>query len=101
MWENNSPYNYEDVFDGFVFYKPVEEHNLVSGFDGLIPKDSEDEFFRRLIINLKYNENNSLLKEIENKDFRIKVLKELNSKRELKYPSIETLIETRDKYLND
>jgi hypothetical protein len=50
---------------------------------------------------LKYNENNSLLKEIENKDFRIKVLKELNSKRELKYPSIETLIETRNKYLND
>ncbi len=101
MWENNSKYKYEDTFDSFVFYKPVEEHNLVPGFDGLIPKDSEEEFFRRFEINLKYNENNSLLKKLENIDFRIKVLKELNTKRELKYPSFETLIETRDKYLND
>jgi hypothetical protein len=101
MWENNSQYKYEDAFDSFVFYKPVEEHNLVPGFDGLIPKDSEEEFFRRFEINLKYNENNSLLKKLENIDFRIKVLKELNTKRELKYPSFETLLETRDKYLND
>lgn len=101
MWENNSQYKYEDAFDSFVFYKPVEEHNLVPGFDGLIPKDSEEEFFRRFEINLRYNENNTLLKKLENIDFRIKVLKELNTKRELKYPSFETLIETRDKYLND
>ncbi len=101
MWENNSQYKYEDAFDSFVFYKPIEEHNLVPGFEGLIPKDSEEEFFRRFEINLKYNENNSLLKKLENTDFRIKVLKELNTKRELKYPSFETLIETRDKYLND
>ena len=101
MWENNSQYKYEDAFDSFVFYKPVEEHNLVPGFDGLIPKDSEEEFFRRFEINLRYNVNNTLLKKLENIDFRIKVLKELNTKRELKYPSFETLIETRDKYLND
>jgi len=101
MWENNSQYKYEDAFDSFVFYKPVEEHNLVPGFDGLIPKDSEEEFFRRFEINLRYNENTSLLKKLENIDFRIKVLKELNTKRKLKYPSFETLIETRDKYLND
>ncbi len=101
MWEDNSQYKYEDVFDSFVFYKPFEEHNLVPGFDGLIPKDSEEEFIRRFEINLKYNENNSLLKKLENIDFRIKVLKELNTKRELKYPSLETLIEIRDKYLND
>lgn len=101
MWENNSQYKYEDTFDGFVFYKPIEEYNLVSYFDGLIPKDSKKEFFRRFEISLKYQENKSLLKKLESKDFRKKVFKEFNTKRESKYPNLKSLIETRDKYLND
>lgn len=101
MWEINTQYKYEDAFDGFVYYKPIEEQNLVVGFDGLIPKKSEEEFIRRFEINLKYQEKTSLLKKLEDKDFRLKVLKELNTKRELKHPSIEALIETRSKYLND
>ena len=101
MWEIKSKHKYENVFDGFVFYKPIEEYNLVSGFDGLIPKDSEEEFFRRFEINLKYNENYSLLKKMEDTNFRKSVLKELNTKREIKYPNLESLEETRDQYLID
>jgi hypothetical protein len=36
MWDINSGYTYEEAFEGFVFYKSIEEYNLVSGFDGLI-----------------------------------------------------------------
>ncbi len=101
MWGKNTQYKYEDAFDGFVFYRPIEEYNLVSGFDGLITKDFEKEFIRRFEINLKYKENYSLLKKLENKDFRKKLIKQFNTKRELKYPNLETLIESRDKYLNE
>ncbi len=101
MWEINTQYKYEDAFDGFVFYKPIEEFNLVPGFDGLIPKEAEEEYIRRLEINLKYNEDSSRLKKLKNLDYRESVLKELNTHRELKHPNLEILIETRDKYLNE
>jgi hypothetical protein len=101
MWDINSGYTYEEAFEGFVFYKSVEEYNLVSGFDGLISKDFEDEFIRRYRINLKYNGNATLLKKLENEDFRKLIFKELNTKREIKYPDLKKLTETRDKYLTD
>lgn len=101
MWPFSSTFKYKDAFDGFVFYRPIEEQKLVLGFSGLIPKDFEEEFLRRFEIHQKYNENTSLLKKLENIDFRQAVIKELNTKRVKKHPNIETLIETRDKYLND
>jgi len=101
MWPYHSAFKYEDAFDGLVFYRPIEEQNLVLGFKGLIPKDFEEEFFRRFKINQKYNENISLLKKLENNDFRKAVIKELNTKRVKRHPNIDSLIETRDKYLNN
>nr|WP_292968891.1 hypothetical protein [Allomuricauda sp.] len=90
---------YSDVFDGFVFYEPIENHDLIEFYDGLVSKDFEKEFFRRYKIQMEYFENNSTVKKLENKDFRIKVLKELNTKRYRKYPNFEHLIESRNKYL--
>ncbi|PKP44492.1 MAG: hypothetical protein CVT95_10985 [Bacteroidetes bacterium HGW-Bacteroidetes-12] len=101
MWPNHVIYTYENAFDGFVFYRPIEEQKLVLGFPGLIPKDFEEEFMRRFEINQKYNENTSLLKKLENIEFRQAVIKELNTKRVKNHPNLDVLIETRDKYLND
>jgi len=101
MWPNHIIYTYQNAFDGFVFYRPIEEQKLVLGFPGLIPKDFEEEFLRRFEINQKYNENTSLLKELENIEFKQSVIKELNTKRVKKHPNLDILIETRDKYLND
>lgn len=101
MWPNNVTYTYKNAFDGFVFYRPIEEQKLVLGFPGLIPKDFEEEFLRRFEINQKYNENTSLLKKLENIEFRQAVINELNTKRVKKHPNIKSLIKIRDKYLND
>ena len=101
IWNINSLNKYEDTFDGFVFYKPIEEYNLVSYFDGVIPKGLEEEFFRRFKIQLEYQDNLSVIKKLDNADFRKKVLKEFTTRRERKYPNIKELIETRDNYLNN
>lgn len=99
IWNNNSLNKFEDTFDGLVFYKPIEEYNLVSYFEGLIPKELEDEFFRRFKIQLEYQENLSLIEKLDNADFREKILKEFTTMRERKYPNIKALVEKRDNYL--
>lgn len=101
MWKGEPNLKYKDVFDGFVFYKPIEDHNLIDYFKGLISKDFEEEFFRRYKIESEYYGDTSRIKKIENRDFREKVLKELNTKRERKYQDFDFLIKSRDQYLND
>jgi len=99
IWNVNSRNNYKDAFDGFVFYKPIEEYNLVSYFNGLIPKEMEEEFFRRFKIQLEYQENKSLIEKLKDDEFRNKILKEFTTRRENKYPNLEQLINDRNKYL--
>lgn len=41
---------YEDVFDGFVFYRPLSEHRLVSGIPGMFDDGFEAEAKRRLAV---------------------------------------------------
>lgn len=101
MWDGKTDAKYKDVFDGFVFYKPIEEYNFVNGFKGLIPKEAEEEFIRRSKLNFKYNEDSIMLKKLENQEFRNLVIKEMNTKRESTYPNLKQLIEERDKYFND
>jgi len=91
--------SYSAVFDGFVFYKAIEKHDLIDYHNGLISKDFEKEFFRRLIIQLEYFDNTAMLKKLEEQSFRDKVLIEWNTKRIRKYRDFEYLIESRDKYL--
>lgn len=92
---------YKEVFDGFVFYKPIEQHDLVDVYNGLISKDFEEEFLRRYIIQLEYYKNSSMLEKLKDETFREKVLIEWNTKRIRKYRDFEYLIESRDKYLNE
>lgn len=97
--KNNA--KYKDVFDGFVFYKSIENQNLIEFYNGLVSKDFEQEFFRRYKIQLQYFEDSSRVKRLENKEFRETILKKLNTTRERKYPNFEHLIDSRDAYLKD
>ncbi len=101
MWNGMVDIKYKDVFDGFVFYKPIEEHDLIDNFNGMISKDFEKEMFRRLKIQSEYFENSSLLEKLEDINFRENLVKEWNTKKSQKYPNFEHLLESRDKYLID
>ena len=101
MWNGMENIKYKDVFDGFVFYKPIEKHNLIDNFNGMISKDFEKEMFRRLKIQSEYFENTSLLEKLDDKDFRESFVKEWNTKKFKKYPNLEHLLESRDEYLID
>ena len=54
LWNGMKDIKYKDVFDGFVFYKAIEDHNIEEYYDGLISKDFEEECFRRYKIQLEY-----------------------------------------------
>ncbi|APY11222.1 hypothetical protein J1D01_01990 [Seonamhaeicola sp. NFXS20] len=101
MWNGMEEVKYNDVFDGFVFYKPIEKHKLIDNFNGMISKDFEEEMFRRLKIQSEYFENNTFLEKLEDEDFKENFVKELNTKKIKKYPTFEKLLESRDKHLND
>jgi len=92
---------YKDVFDGFVFYKTIEDHKLIDYYNGLISKEFEEEYFRRYKIFLEYIEDSSRAAKLENPDYREAVLKELNTKRVRKYMDFEQLLKRRDSYLNN
>lgn len=101
LWPVASSYTYEDTFDGFVFYRPIEDYQLVSYFDGFIPKEREEEFFRRFRIHLAYQEDTVTLEKLKDADFRKAVLIEMNTKKVRRYPNIEELIGVRDDFLKD
>ncbi|MBD0852073.1 hypothetical protein [Maribacter arenosus] len=101
IWNVDATHTYEETFDGFVFYKPIEAYQLVSYFDGLIPKEMEEEFFRRFKIQLEYQNNTALLEKLNTTDFRERILKEVNTRREDKYPNLAQLITDRDNYLKE
>jgi len=52
--KNNDLFCYKDIFTGFVFYKPIEQHQLSTGVNGIIDDDFKLEFLRRINI---YNGN--------------------------------------------
>ena len=92
---------YNDVFDGFVFYKNIENHDLIDCYEGLISKDFEKEFLRRYTIFFKYMENERILKKLESKESIEKIIKELNTKRYRKYRNFDFLLKSRNKYLTN
>jgi hypothetical protein len=48
--KNNDLFCYKDIFKGFVFYKPIEQHRLSEGVNGIIDDDFREEFLRRMKI---------------------------------------------------
>ncbi len=48
--KNNHLFTYSDIFTGYVFYRPIRNHKLSTGINGIITKDFYDEFLRRVKI---------------------------------------------------
>ncbi len=72
--KNNDLFQYQDIFDGFVFYKPIEQHTLSIGIDNIIAPDFRSEFLRRIKIfnGNKYHKElkaDSILLGINKKEF--------------------------------
>ena len=84
--------NFDYIFDGMIFYKPIVEMNLVTGIPNVYPKEFEKQFHERmtLIDGISYEES---IKENE------ELLKELNTKTETKLQdSIIQKINSQIKY---
>ena len=69
--------NFDYIFEGMIFYKPVAEMNLVTGIPNVYPIEFEKQFYERmaLIDGISYDKSIK-----ENKE----LLKELNTKSEVK-----------------
>jgi hypothetical protein len=66
-WTN---YNYQDVFTGFIFYKPLEDHITSMGFPGILSDNFEEIMIERASIignraSSEYDKKIKLLKENE------------------------------------
>jgi hypothetical protein len=48
--KNNNSFCYKDIFKGFVFYKPIDQHRLSTGVNGIIDSNFRNEFLRRIKI---------------------------------------------------
>ncbi len=48
--KNNDSFKYQDIFSGYVFYKPISQHRLSIGVNKIINPDFREEFLRRIKI---------------------------------------------------
>ncbi|MDR2206796.1 MAG: hypothetical protein LBE36_11660 [Flavobacteriaceae bacterium] len=48
-WVNQNPYNYQDIFTGFVFYLPIEKHMDSFGVKDLV-KGYEEEVYKKQVL---------------------------------------------------
>lgn len=47
LWPFKTNYKYKDIFTGFAFYKPVEQHYMVEGFE-MVDAGFKNELIRRI-----------------------------------------------------
>lgn len=93
IWPFPNPFTFKDVFDGFVFYLPLEKHRCVVGIPGFIDSQSESEIMRRWTI------FNTVLGRAT--DFTIEGLQQYcNEKRIFQFEGLDSLIAMRDKWLH-
>ena len=66
--------NFDYIFDGMIFYKPLKEFVLKRGIPNIYPKEYEKQFFYRIAIN-----ENQTLEEAMNDEENIEYLKKINT----------------------
>ena len=66
--------NFDYIFDGMIFYKPLKELVSKQGIPNLYPKEFEEQFFKRSAL-----ENNQTLEEAKNDKENIEYLKAINT----------------------
>lgn len=102
LWMFKNDYTYQDIFTGFVFYKPIETHKLVTGVPGFLDPSYSDEFIRRWQLSTILLPNLKKFSKEEISDFK-KEPQELqtwvNEKKEMQYPKIDSLVQIRNQWL--
>jgi hypothetical protein len=86
IWPFRQDFKYKDVFDGFVFYEPVDEHLLVVGIPGIIDSAFAPEILRRYAL---YNQLPVQTTKLTSDLDSIKTL--YNVKREFRYEMLDSL----------
>ena len=99
-WNFKNNFNYKDIFTGFVFYKPIEEHKSVSNIPNFITDDFQKEFFRRWEITGTLFPNFKKI-DLTNTELVKKIIEDFNTVKETKYYKVEKLLEQRNKVLNN
>jgi hypothetical protein len=102
LWLFQNPYSYQDVFTGFIFYKPIEDQKLVTGIPGFLDSSFIDEFFRRYQLCSMVFPNVRHFSQEEIANFKRDPSgwqKDINTKREQSYPEIDSLLKIRDQWL--
>ena len=103
LWvPGNGGFTYQDVFTGFVFYKPIEDQKLVTGVPGFLDSDYLDEFFRRLRLSKYVPTNMKQFTEDEIAQLKKNpegIEKEINDKKERPLPALDNLIKERNQWL--
>jgi len=65
LGKNNDLFKYQDIFDGFVFFKPISQHRLSMGVNKIINSDFRAEFLRRIKIYNGEDYHEKLIRDIE------------------------------------
>ena len=81
----------QDMFHGFVFYKPVEDHVLSLGYPNVISGEFKKEMHRRSAV--FYGKTKALLG-------RRRISKYYNIVKERQYKNLDMLIQQRDKWID-
>jgi len=60
-----SPYRYQDVFTGFIFHRPLDEHKMSMGIPGLFDAAFVDELIKRYEIEGEIRSRQEIIRKIE------------------------------------
>jgi hypothetical protein len=94
IWPFKQHFKYKDVFDGFVFYRPLNEQRCVVGMPEIIDSSFAPEILRRYAL---YNElpiqTTKLALDLE------EIRKQYNVKREFRYETLDSLVVQTEKWL--
>jgi hypothetical protein len=102
LWVLKTAFTYQDVFSGYIFYQPIETQKLVVGIPGFLDISFFDEFFRR--INLSAITNPNITRHSQEEISKLKndpdkIEKEVNTKKEMQYQNIDSLVRLRNQWL--
>lgn len=97
-WPFHSGFIYKDIFTGFAFYRPLENHRIVEGVTGFVDSANKDEILGRIdlisIVNGEFKQKmGTLRKMIEEGNFFI------NNPEEKRYYNIDSLTKQRNSWL--
>jgi hypothetical protein len=98
IWPLKSDFIYTDVFTGFIYFQPVENHRLAEGIPGFIDSSFREEVYRRIeLISLVNREFKSKMQNLRQAIDGENPL--LNIREEKKYYHLDTLISKRESWL--